>query len=48
MDEVGRRLHAMKYFSTYETLALHQTMVFAKKSCKQKNFTKLEKQSLMS
>jgi len=38
----------MIYFSTFETLSLHKTLIFAKNHVNKKNFTKLEKQSLMS
>lgn len=38
MDEFGRTLLAMKYFSTFETPTLHQTMIFTQKSFKQEEF----------
>ena len=38
MDEVGRRFLSMRSLSTSGTPALHQTMIFAQKSCKQEEF----------
>ena len=38
MDEVRRRFLSIRSLSTCETPALHQTMIFSQKSCKQEEF----------
>jgi len=38
MDEVGRMILDIRSLSTSETSTLHQTMIFAQKSCNQEEF----------